>query len=79
MAYIARPDDFIGRLVAAPGTAQQRPGLLRRVYRAFMVSRARRANRDLAAFFEHAGGRLTDDLEREMMRRLTGGDWNLRR
>ena len=52
-------------------------GAPRRVYNAVMRARARRANEDIARHLQHSGGRLTDEIEREMMQRLTR-NWNLR-
>jgi hypothetical protein len=52
-------------------------GALRRVFDAVMRSRARRANEEIARHLQYSGGRLTDEIEREMMQRLTR-NWNLR-
>jgi hypothetical protein len=41
-------------------------------------SRQRRADRQIAGFIARSGGRLTDDLERRMMQRLTTSDWSVR-
>lgn len=48
-------------------------GLLRRVYDAFHASRQRQADRDIAAYVERSGGRLSDSIERELMERVTRG------
>ena len=57
-----------------------RPGLLRRFYARFMAARQRKANHELARYFESRGRVLTDDAEREIMRRLmNGGGWQPRR
>jgi hypothetical protein len=53
-------------------------GLLRRVFDAVFESRQRHADRDIAHFIARSGGRLTDDIERRMMQRLTTSDWNVR-
>jgi hypothetical protein len=42
-----------------------------------MRSRERHANEDIARYIQQSGGRLTDEIEREMMRRLTS-NWNFR-
>jgi|EndMetStandDraft_3_1072993.scaffolds.fasta_scaffold1557850_1 hypothetical protein len=52
-------------------------GLLRRIFEAVRRSRARRANQEIAHHLFASGGRLTDEIEREMMRQLTR-NWNLR-
>ncbi|PWT86915.1 MAG: hypothetical protein C5B56_11645 [Proteobacteria bacterium] len=52
-------------------------GFLRRVFEAVRRSRARRANQEIAHHLLQSGGRLTDEIEREMMRQLTR-NWNLR-
>jgi hypothetical protein len=83
MAYVARPRDFsdfadVARQ-AKPVPAAKPFALLRRLYAAIVNSREGHANRELAAYLQRSGGRLTDDMEREMMRRLCSGDWNARR
>jgi hypothetical protein len=50
---------------------------VRRIFEAVQRSRARRANREIAHRLFASGGRLTDEIEREMMRQLTR-NWNLR-
>ena len=41
-------------------------------------SRQRQADKAIARFIANAGGRLTDDIERRMMQRLTTSDWRVR-
>jgi hypothetical protein len=41
-------------------------------------SRQKQAERELSNYVALRGGPLTDDLEREMMRRLFTSDWNCR-
>jgi hypothetical protein len=55
-----------------------RAGLLRRVFDAVFESRQRHADREIAHFIARSGGRLTDDIERRMMARLTKSDWSVR-
>ena len=55
-----------------------RAGLLRRIFEAVFESRQRRADKQIARFIAHAGGRLTDDIERRMMARLTTSEWRAR-
>ena len=47
--------------------------LWRRAYEALVASRTRRAEREIAAYIRHRGGAFTDETEREIMRRLSGG------
>jgi hypothetical protein len=53
-------------------------GLLRRVFDAVFESRQRYADKEIGRFIANAGGSLTDDVERRMMKRLTTSDWNVR-
>ena len=53
-------------------------GILRRIFDAMHGSRRRRAEREIANFVARRGGRMTDDLEREMARRLFTSDWSPR-
>ena len=55
-----------------------KPGLLRRVFDAVFESRQKHADKEIARFIAKAGGRLTDDIERRMMARLTTSDWTHR-
>jgi len=41
-------------------------------------SRQKQTEREIANYVALRGGPLTDDLEREMMRRLLTSDWSLR-
>ena len=41
-------------------------------------SRRRQTERDIANYVASRGGRITDDLEREITRRLFTSDWSLR-
>ena len=67
----------VNALIAWGVTVGHARGALRRVFDAVMRSRARRANEEIARHLQHSGGRLTDEIEREMMQRLTR-NWNLR-
>ncbi|HEX2727084.1 MAG TPA: hypothetical protein VHN20_14790 [Beijerinckiaceae bacterium] len=62
-----------------PGTAAQaeKPGLLRRLTDAVAKARQNQIDRKLAQYLQRSGGRLTDDIERQMMEQLFG-DWNRR-
>ncbi len=45
---------------------------------AMYESRQRQAEREIARFVALRGGRMTDELEREMVRRLFTSDWGPR-
>ena len=61
---------------------RSRVGILRRVFEALLTameeSRQKQTERELSNYVALRGGPLTDDLEREMMRRLFASDWNSR-
>ncbi|MFZ1105489.1 MAG: hypothetical protein WAN86_21975 [Hyphomicrobiaceae bacterium] len=59
-------------LVAAEAAAAKpaRKPLLTRMFNAFVEAQQRRAEREIARYL--AGRPLTDDVERELMRRLSG-------
>jgi hypothetical protein len=63
-AAIAPRDIAISQLAAA------RRGLMSRLLDALMAARMRQAEREIAAFLEHGGGRFTDETEREIERRF---------
>ena len=70
MSTLTYPNrEYAGR-EAAPASPRQ--PFWRRVYDAIMRSQQRRAERDIAAYLRSHGGLLTDDMEREIMRRLEG-------
>ncbi len=59
-----------------------RVGILGRTFGAILdamyESRQRQAEREIARFIALRGGRITDDLEREMTRRLFTSNWSPR-
>ena len=64
---IARDDDSPkGR-----GVVAMIIGALRRIGDAVLDSRQRQADREITRFLAGSGGRLTDDIERRMMRQLS--------
>jgi hypothetical protein len=79
MTYAAHHRDFapcVGiRIVARRNGPATKPGILRRLYLAIMASRQRQTDREIARFIAQSGGRLTDDLERRIMERLTAPGW----
>jgi hypothetical protein len=52
-------------------------GRLRRLANAVMRARQKQVDSELAQYVQRSGGRLTDDIERQMMQQLYG-DWNFR-
>ena len=61
-----------------PGTALERVArFARRAFNALMRSRQQRVNDDIARYLERSGGRLTDQIERDIMQQLMR-NWNLR-
>jgi len=83
MAYATDHHGFGGlsgnKASARDAAAGKKLGLLRRFYEAIIDSRQTRANRDISDFIERSGGRLTDDLERQMMQRFLASHDNFRR
>jgi hypothetical protein len=80
MSYLPRRKDF-GPL-ASPTIEPtldlaEKPSLLRRVFDAFMGSRQRDVDRQIARFLAaRSGGHLTDNLEREISQHLMTSGWN---
>ena len=56
--------------VAAP---LRRKPVWRRAFDAVIASQQRRAEREIAAYLARHGGLFTDDMEREIMQRFSGG------
>jgi hypothetical protein len=82
MTYAAHPQDFarcaVPNAPSARNAVGNKPGILRRIVDAVRDSRQRQADREIAAFIARSGGRLTDDLERRMMRRISMPDRGMR-
>ena len=51
-----------------------RPGLWGRLRAAFAAARLERTEREIANYIEEHGGRLTDDIERRILSRVSGFD-----
>ena len=85
MAYAAHHRDLVpyfrDKASATKSHAgANKAGVLRRIFDAISEPRQKQADRDIARFLARSGGRLTDDMEREMTQRLlTGNWWNARR
>jgi hypothetical protein len=65
---------YTHRDMAPAGQAEAAPrrGFWSRVFDAISRAQERRAEREIARFLANHGGLLTDDMERELMQRLTG-------
>ena len=55
---------------ASTTTRASRRGLLQRIFDAMVASRQRQAEREIARYLQNAGGKITDDAEREIERRF---------
>ena len=67
-----------GRRRREQGTVvEQVARVARQAFSALMRSRQQRVNEDIARYLERSGGRLTDQIERDIMQRLMR-NWNLR-
>ena len=75
MAYVAFRRDLSPRSEIAAANKARKPTFLRRVLAAVIESRQRKADRELANYVARSGGKLTDEIEREMMQQLTRTDW----
>lgn len=84
MSYTAHHKNLAAYVGDPPrrNVAVNRVGILRRTFDAFLnameKSRQKQTEREIANFVASRGGPLTDDLEREMMRRLFASDWSPR-
>ena len=71
MAYAADHTDFASHVAPTRSVAAGHSGILRRVFDAFQKSRQRDADREIARYIGRSGGRLSDSMERELMRRIS--------
>jgi len=82
MSYAAHHKEF-GSLVTNQTrpfieAGGRKPRILRRILDAFMESRQRDVDRQVARFVAaRSGGTLTDSLEREISQRLLTSNWNV--
>ncbi|SEF13064.1 hypothetical protein SAMN05444161_8872 [Rhizobiales bacterium GAS191] len=80
MTYAAHRKDFAPCVddgaIPKSDDGTKKPGVLRRMIDAIYEWPQRQADREIGCLIERSGGRLTDDLERRMMRRLSMWDWN---
>jgi hypothetical protein len=59
-------------------TAERAVGVLRHLFDAAFEWGETDDDREIAGFLARSGGRLTDNIEREMMRRRTESNWTNR-
>jgi hypothetical protein len=80
MTYAAHHGDFAlsGKAATTSDAVANQGGILRRIFDSIFESRQKQADRDIAAFIAQRGGRITDELEREMTRRLMTSNWGAR-
>ena len=81
MTSPAHPSDFPGchgRTVVAPDCVRAKPGILRRIVDAIGALSERQSERDIARFIARRGGRITDEVEREIGRRVMRSNWGAR-
>ena len=79
MSYAAHRRDF-GSLLSQPEGAAvpKKAGILRRIFDAFMETRQRDVDRQIARFLAgRSGETLTDELEREISHRLSTSNWSV--
>jgi hypothetical protein len=82
MSYAAHHKDFSSFVshtaIPKDEVVAKKPGILRRIFDAFMQSRQRDVDRQIARFLAaRSGGTLTDGLEREISQRLLTSNWSV--
>ena len=80
MTYAVHHQD-LGRTLADRTGLQHKvavkaAAMLRGILATVFQSREEQRNAAIAAFLTRSGGRLTDDMEREIARRETGSNWS---
>lgn len=74
MAYTTSANDLAFTASYAPATAGAKVapqrGFFGRVMDAMMAARMRQAEREIALYLDHTGGKFTDEAEREIERRF---------
>jgi hypothetical protein len=76
MTYSPRPNEFVPYYdVPAAHPALSRPSLWRRLKEAIFESRERQMELEAERYIARTGGRITDEIEREITDRLITGNW----
>jgi len=82
MTYAAHHSDiascFGDKAAAKSNAAANKVGTLRRILDAIFESPQQQTDREIARFIARSGGRMTDNMEREIMQRAITGHWNAR-
>jgi hypothetical protein len=82
MAYAAHHGDFtpwfVGQAPRENKPVVKRPGLWTRIFDAILTSRQWHADQEIARLLARSGGRMTDDIERQMTEALMPRNWNPR-
>ena len=71
-----RPVEPAQKAVHAPKAVER--GFWARIYDAIWIARQRQADAEIARYLSQSGGKLTDDMEREISRRLGSENFRLR-
>ena len=74
MTYAPRPNEFVPYYDVGSAPAP-RPSLWRRLVDGIFESRERRVEREAERYIARSGGRLTDEIERQIADRLVTGKW----
>ncbi len=81
MAYTTHSGDFGGcgdrPAPVANGVGAKLKRLYRRLTGALAAQRQSEVDREMARLLMRSGGRITDSMEREMMRKALTSDWSL--
>ena len=82
MTYAANYRDF-GSYSRDKGSTKsspdaKKPGILRRIFGVIFETRQEQIEREVARFVARSGGRITDDIERQIMQRFFTNNWNAR-
>ena len=76
MTYAPRPHEFVPYYdVPLAHRAPARPSLWRRVIGAIFESPEKQMERETAQYIARTGGRLTDEIERQITDRIITGKW----
>jgi hypothetical protein len=82
MTYAANYGDFgpcfRDKASAKSSPDANRPGILRRIFGAIFETRQEQIEREITRFVAQSGGRINDDIEREIMQRFFTSNWNAR-
>ena len=82
MTYAANYRDFGSHFrdknSAKSGPDANKRGILRRIFGAIFETRQDQIEREVARFVARSGGRITDDIERQIMQHFFASNWNAR-